>query len=319
MKHITNKSVFVPFLQRYYKQLVFTVAAIFIASITLVSFGVSAASPLFSFTQSELDTNWGPERIAPSGGYSSLVSFEGRSNVAKINITSTSASPEVYYRTEGIKNPQNTADNFALGKNFGQSMQVDLYLDPAWNNNAVRAGLWTVGDNGANGTDAGSYPFGIIEFANVGVHEGFRYYDPSAGYVPIPGFDQNTGYGKWVTLKITLDPTADRYVYSVDGAQVGFSESPAVSTYLYSAILNQRNFGLDPQTGLTNADYSAHWNGGVAKAVLSSVDDCKNNGWKTGVIENNIRTFRNQGDCVSYFATNAKNQPASDKKQVFKR
>jgi hypothetical protein len=314
MKHITNESVVVPFLQQYYKQLVFALAAIFIASITLVSFSVSAASPLFSFTQSELDTNWGPERIAPSGGYSSLGSFEGRSNVAKININSTATSPAVYYRTEGIKNPKNTVENFSIGKDFGQSIQVDLYLDPAWDNNAIRAGLWTVGDNNAGGTDAANYPFGIIEFANVGGHEGFRYYDPSVGYVPISGFDQNTGYGKWVTLKIALDPMADRYVYSVDGVQVGFSESPAISTYLYSAILNQRNFGLDPQIGLTNNSYSVHWNGGVAKAVLSSIDDCKNNGWKTGVIENNTRIFRNQGDCVSYFATNTKNQPASDKK-----
>lgn len=35
----------------------------------------------------------------------------------------------------------------------------------------------------------------------------------------------------------------------------------------------------------------------------SSKDDCKNDGWKS------YGVFRNQGDCVSYVATNGKNQP----------
>ena len=41
-------------------------------------------------------------------------------------------------------------------------------------------------------------------------------------------------------------------------------------------------------------------------ANLSSKDDCKNNGWKNMT---NPGPFKNQGDCVSYFATNGKNSP----------
>jgi len=35
-------------------------------------------------------------------------------------------------------------------------------------------------------------------------------------------------------------------------------------------------------------------------------DDCKNNGWHT-MTDANGKTFKNQGDCVSYFATNFRN------------
>jgi hypothetical protein len=39
---------------------------------------------------------------------------------------------------------------------------------------------------------------------------------------------------------------------------------------------------------------------------IPAKDDCKNNGWKSMT---NPGPFKNQGDCVSYFATNAKNLP----------
>ena len=41
-------------------------------------------------------------------------------------------------------------------------------------------------------------------------------------------------------------------------------------------------------------------------ASVPNKDSCKNNGWKT-MTDANGRKFKNQGDCVSYFATNGKN------------
>jgi hypothetical protein len=41
---------------------------------------------------------------------------------------------------------------------------------------------------------------------------------------------------------------------------------------------------------------------------VTNKDECKNNGWMLGLSDG--RTFKNQGDCVSYFATKTKNQPA---------
>ncbi len=40
---------------------------------------------------------------------------------------------------------------------------------------------------------------------------------------------------------------------------------------------------------------------------IPSKDDCKNNGWQT-MTDANHKHFKNQGDCVSYFATGGKNQ-----------
>jgi hypothetical protein len=40
-------------------------------------------------------------------------------------------------------------------------------------------------------------------------------------------------------------------------------------------------------------------------------EDCKNGGWKTFLNADGSQMFKNQGDCVSYFATGGKNQPAN--------
>jgi hypothetical protein len=44
---------------------------------------------------------------------------------------------------------------------------------------------------------------------------------------------------------------------------------------------------------------------GVTQATLK--DQCKNSGWKT-LTDSNGNTFKNQGDCVSFFATKGKNK-----------
>jgi hypothetical protein len=40
--------------------------------------------------------------------------------------------------------------------------------------------------------------------------------------------------------------------------------------------------------------------------TLTNKDQCKNGGWQTSTTQ----TFKNQGDCVSYFASNGRNQPS---------
>ena len=107
------------------------------------------------FTQSELDTNWVADRQEPSDGVTSVSAF-GRDEVARIGVDSGETQSGTFYRTEGIKT--------ATPQNFGTAVQVDLYVDPAWENNATRAGFWVVGDDGAGERD--DY-FGIIEFVNL--------------------------------------------------------------------------------------------------------------------------------------------------------
>jgi hypothetical protein len=92
----------------------------------------TSSSTMFEpFTQIELDTNWEADRRFPTGGVSSVSEF-GRDDVARIGIDTDQASTSEFHRTEGIK---------TLGDNdFGLAVQVDLYIDPAWQGNATRGG-----------------------------------------------------------------------------------------------------------------------------------------------------------------------------------
>lgn len=283
-----------------------TVSGLFAILLTLGVFATANAAPAattFQFTQTELETNWGPDRREPTGGYTSVSAF-GRSSVAQISIDTSKAAfypgdPDTqgYYSVEGIKTPKGPAENFEAGKDFGQAVEVDLYLDPAWANTAVRAGLWAVGDNGNGGTDAASDPFGIVEFANIDGYTGFRYFSNS-GYVEVAGF---TGFGKWVTLKVALNPTADQYELSVNGVVVGTRPSTTDSTFLRNVILNQKNFGTVLQESLNENNYSVHWSGVLSAPTTK--EQCKNDGWKSYGI------YKNQGDCVSHIATKGRNLP----------
>jgi hypothetical protein len=75
--------------------------------------------------------------------------------------------------------------------------------------------------------------------------------------------------------------TAKRVKYALATAVV----VGAVGTISVASAAKPTNSGIDPAFA------------GYTK------DQCKNGGWET------FGTFKNQGDCVSYFATGGKNQP----------
>ena len=283
------------YLQKFSKFLALAVVGLSLTVLAGMTLRASAAAPTtrFNFTQAELSAHWGAERIAPTGGYVSKQAFD-RSNVVEIGVNSDKANDDVYHRTEGIKTAYAAPDNFSAPGNFGQSVSVDLYLNSDWSNKAVRAGLWTVGDNGNGGTDAANYPFGILEFAHINGYEGFRY-GGNNNWKNVKGFD---GYNKWVNFKIALDTQAHQYVMFVNGEKVGQAKSPTPSTYLYSVILNQRNFGKDPQAGLSKASYAVDWQGGVA----ASDEACEKDSGRA------FSAYKNQGKCVSEAARSSDNK-----------
>ena len=216
---------------------------------------------LVPFTQDELDSNWGPDRQFPSGGVTS-VSFGGCDNVAELGIDSTQTQTGTFQRTEGIKNPPATAGN------FGTAVEINLYLDPAWQGTAVRAGLWVVGDNGSGARDE---IFGIVEFTNIepitsgadlgtnaGDHEGWRFWD---GSTPWQESAAGFTYGEWVTIRIELDPSAQEYNYFVNGALIGTVGGG--EHFIREVFINQYNFGLHTFENLNSDSYAGHWFAGV--------------------------------------------------------
>ena len=216
------------------------------------------------------------------------VSQFGRDNVARIGIDSNETALGTFQRTEGIKT--------VGSQNFGTAVQVDLYVDPDWQDNATRAGFWVVGDDGAGARDN---LFGILEFVNLepstsgisaqGNHEGWRFWDSTIGWTNLP---TPFTYGEWVTLGIELDPTAQMYNYYINGELV--ATAAGGENFIRELFLNSYNYGLDEFPSLGNDTYAAHWH--VGSLSPESQEDCKNGGWEDF-------GFRNQGQCIAFVNT----------------
>jgi hypothetical protein len=250
------------------------------------------------FTQDELDNNWEADRYFPTGGVTSVSAF-GRDDAAQISVDSTQTQPGTFQRTEGIKTVGD--------QNFGNLVEVDLYIDPDWQDTAVRAGLWVVGDDGANARDE---IFAILEFVNnepcdeadcsnptnITDHEGFRIWDSNVGWSE--NLDNEFAYGEWVTLGIELDPDAQQYTYLIDGVEVGTATGG--ENFIREVFLNSYNYGEDDFPTLDESSYSAHWhNGDVPEPPApqpESKDDCKKGGWADF-------GFKNQGQCIKFVNT----------------
>jgi hypothetical protein len=256
-----------------------------VSTIVVITGAAALASDtmLDPFTQTELDDNWEADREFPTDGVTS-VSFEGRDDVARIGINSSETHTNTFRRTEGIK---------TVG-NFGDAVQVDLYLDPDWKDQAVRAGFWVVGDDGEGNRDD---LFGIIEFVNLepstsgesaqGEHEGWRFWTSAEGWTEV---DDGFTYGQWATLLITLEDGT--YHFSVDGEDIG--QGPGGEHFIGEVFLNSYNYGLDGFPNLDNGSYAAHWHAGLVQ--VDEKDECRDGAWEDA-------GFQNQGQCIRFVNT----------------
>lgn len=252
---------------------------------------VATGHLLDSFTQSELDNNWEADREFPTDNVTSVSAFS-RDNVARIGINSSETHTNTFRRTEGIKTVGD--------QNFGDSVQVDLYVDSDWEDKAVRAGFWVVGDDGNNSRDNS---FGIIEFVNLepstsgdsaqGNHTGWRFWDSANGWTNV---NTSFEYGEWSTLKIELD-TNETYNFFIDGEHIG--GGPAGENFIRELFLNSYNYGLDEFPNLSNESYAAHWHVGLESVEEDNPvekNECKKGGWSDF-------GFRNQGQCIRFVNT----------------
>jgi len=261
--------------------------AVALTLISLLGFaGLASASNHFSFlnpfTQNEIDSNWEADRQFPSDGATSVSAF-GRDDVARIGVDGSATQSGTFQRTEGIKT--------VGAQDFGTAVRVDLYIDPDWEDQAVRNGFWVVGDNGSGARDEW---YGIIEFVNLepstsgnssqGDHEGWRFWDSENGWTNL---DTVFTYGEWVTLGIELDTENKMYNFYIDGELVG--SGTAGENFIRELFLNSYNYGLDVFPNLGNGDYTTHWHVGIHAPMTP--EDCKNGGWEQ-------HGYKNQGQCV---------------------
>lgn len=263
-----------------------------IAGVALVHGGAVLASSHFatldSFTQTELDTNWEADRQFPTDGVTSVSEF-GRDDVARIGVDSEETAPGTFQRTEGIKTVGD--------QNFGTALEVDLYVDPEWEDNATRAGFWVVGDDGTG--EARDNWFAIVEFVNLepsdsgdsaeADHEGWRIWDSVNGWTDLT---TEFTYGEWATLGIELDTDVQEYSFYINDELVG--SGPGGENFIREAFLNSYNYGLDEFLNLGNESYAAHWHAGLTEPQVK--DDCKDGGWEA-------YGFKNQGQCIKFVNT----------------
>lgn len=248
---------------------------------------LSGTYDLNPFTPQELANTWVPDRQFPSGGTDVGSAFD-RDNVLQIIIDSDEPESEIFPRTEGMKT--------AGVRDFGNAVKIDLYLDPDWENKAVRAGFWVAGVDDEGDRDNW---FGILEFVNLetstsgespqGNHEGFRIWDSSIGWTENP--DTDFQYGEWVTLGIELNPNAGKYTYYINGVEVGTANGG--NNYIGELFLNSYNYGLDEFPDLGSDSYTASWH--ISANNPQTKADCKKGYDKYG--------FDNQGRCIQFVNT----------------
>lgn len=208
--------------------------------------GEPHAANLRPFTENEI-SHWQVDRHTPTGGWESG-SFNGYDNVLRLGIgdtTTTQQENSTFYRTEGIKTCNNECPDGI--RNWGNALEVDLYLDPSWQTTPVRAGIWGTVVN-EEGTIV-DYP--IIEVTTVKNVGGQLVYAPTWRiWISALGFWFDLGtypveFSEWVTLRIDMDLDDGFNYYYINGLQVGNFPTAAGSDHIREIILNGYNYELE--------------------------------------------------------------------------
>ena len=108
---------------------------------------------------------------------------------------------------------------------------------------------------------------------------------------------------KTLTVGATGAPAV---VYTFDTASAGTTLADmkwAVQTYSFLATSSSTVLSF---TSTTVGPFGPALDNVVVSEIVPTKADCKNGGWAT-MIDNQGNGFKNQGDCVSYFATGGKN------------
>lgn len=137
---------------------------------------------------------------------------------------------------------------------------------------------------------------------NIGSGSGSYDLSPTGFNNPNPYFATTSD------MSLGADYTTNEVLGSAVGAQCTLNGTPyALVGYttgdtLAAAAAGTPSTTVPSFTNLQKDQYVIVWN--KTCKSLTSKDQCKDNGWK------DYGVFKNQGDCVSYVATNGKNQPS---------
>jgi hypothetical protein len=197
-------------------------------------------------------TGWTTDRYDPTS-FSNVGTYQGRSNVLGIEITSAGDSANrggqsgSFYNTQGKQH--------AITGGAGSVLSADLFINASWadsNNGYVRTDMWGVMVDGASAVS--QYP--IIGFTNYGGAARLRVWDESAanGWVDL---GSSIAYDDWTAFAI--DFTGSSLDYYVNDA-LAYSDATLGGSIGFSAVIMQAYNFADPALGTpTTVAYTANW------------------------------------------------------------
>jgi hypothetical protein len=188
-------------------------------------------------------TGWTSDRFDPNS-FTDIGTFEGRSNVLQVGITSAegglnrpAGKQGSLFSTQGMQH--------TLTGGVGSVLSADLFVPLAWAseaNGSVRTEiLATMSDVGFPEND---YP--AIGFTNESGTGTFRYFDPETG--KWNDIMSKVAYDDWTSLSITLalnpNPIDDpnQYIFAINGIEVYSNTFTNYSTSFQDVAIQAYNF-----------------------------------------------------------------------------
>jgi len=197
-------------------------------------------------------TGWVTDRYDPNS-FSNVGTFQGRSNVLGIGITSAeglNSRPAAYqytfYNTQGRQ--------YAVTGGAGSMISAELWITGSWIDGGqgnVRTDMWGIMTDGSAVSD---YP--IIGFTNYGGTARYRVYDDdiSGGWVDL---STTIAYDAWTAFTIAFTGTA--YEYFINGNSVYSDSTIDGTTGFQGTIMQAYNFADPSIQGAVLNDYTAYW------------------------------------------------------------
>jgi hypothetical protein len=217
----------------------------------------------------------------------------------RLTTDSTTASKAQYLHSANMPISSVTELSYSTKQNSASFAQGD----PSYQLIVCLTGLSSTGCNPGSATDPHpetSFTTFVFEpYENGTVASGWQSWDVDAGQM-------------WSSRTVTDPNNADCAVTAGGGGAPFYSladlqaKCPNAVVTGFGVNIGSNNPSYDTETDLVsfNGDvYNFQTVAPTPVVTLTNKDDCKNGGWMTS----NNPTFKNQGDCVSYFATKGKN------------
>lgn len=277
-----SSGVLVPFTKKYSKQIILAIASIFIATVAAMSLTTNAAPTSIVVSPSNLN-GWNVDIYTQPGGSDSFVpAADAPIGVGALQLT-TNSDPEAFTR-RGVSVNVPLADVAQLSYMTKQLAAADI----ANGNATLRVSIDYTGDgvkddslmyepyyNGFNGTTMAGWQTWNVKEGKFWSNSGNSY----------NGFDCGGNAGGSACNFTLVDVLKD------------YPSAKVVRLYLSMGTYNRSQQILADKVQINDTIYDFE-----ADVVLANKDACKKNGWTASTLP----VFKNQGDCVSHFASNGK-------------